>query len=66
MKLSRKIYGPVIGSHLGKQIFETVEAGSHKYIFDRIAVGDDDGYPLYQLRKNEILFESGLIYRQAS
>jgi hypothetical protein len=64
--MKRKIYGPVIGSHLGKEIFETVEANSQKYIFDRIAVGDDDGYPLNQLKKDEVLFEPGLIYRQAS
>jgi len=64
--VKRKIYGPVIGSHLGKEIFETVEEDSHKYIFDRIAEGDDDGYPLNQLKKNEVLFEPGLIYKQAS
>ena len=64
--MKRKIYGPVIGSHLGKAIFETVEQNSCKYVFDRIADGDDDGYPLNQLRKNEVLFEPGLIYRQAS
>ncbi|HEC29758.1 MAG TPA: hypothetical protein ENI65_09265 [Gammaproteobacteria bacterium] len=64
--MKRKIYGPVIGSHLGKEIFETVEEDSHKYIFDRIAEGDDDGYPLNQLKKNEVLFEPGLIYKQAS
>lgn len=64
--MKRKIYGPVIGSHLGREIFETVEEDSHKYIFDRIAEGDDDGYPLNQLKKNEVLFEPGLIYKQAS
>lgn len=64
--MRNKKYGPVLGSHLGKEIFETVEEDSHKYIFDRIAEGDDDGYPLNQLRKNEVLFEPGLIYRQAS
>ncbi len=64
--MKRRKYGAVIGSHLGKEIFETVEENSHKYIFDRIAVGDDDGYPLNQLKKDEVLFGTGLIYRQAS
>lgn len=60
-----KSYGPVIGSHLGKEIFKTVEDDYNTYIFDRIAEGDDEGYPLNQLKKNEVLFEPGLIYRQA-
>ena len=61
-----KNYGAVIGSHLGKNIFQTLEEDNHKYIFDRLAEGDDDGYPLNQLKKDEVLFEPGLIYRQAS
>ena len=64
--MKSKSYGPVIGSHLGKDIFETVEDDAHKYVFDRIAEGDDDGYPLNQLKRNEVLFEPGLIYREAS
>ncbi|NOY67412.1 MAG: hypothetical protein GXP13_08385 [Gammaproteobacteria bacterium] len=64
--MKNKSYGAVIGSHLGKNIFQTVEEDNHKYIFDRIAEGDDDGYPLNQLKKNEVLFEPGLIYKQAS
>ena len=64
--MKRKTYGPVIGTHLGKEIFKTREENSHTYIFDRVAVGDDDGYPLNQLKKDEVLFEPGLIYRQAS
>ena len=63
--MKHKTYGPVIGTHLGKNIFKTREANSHTYIFDRIADGNDDGYPLNQLKKNEVLFEPGLIYREA-
>jgi hypothetical protein len=62
----RREYGPKIGSHLGKPIYESITQFKTKYVFDRIAQCDTDGCPLDQLRKNEILFEPGLIYRPAS
>lgn len=64
--MSKPVYGPPIGSHLGKPIFSSVETeeGS-KYIFDRLAECDRDGCPLDQLSKNELMFNPGLIYKPA-
>ena len=36
------------------------------YIFDRLAKCDRDGCPLDQLRQGELLFNPGLIYKEAS
>jgi len=65
--VSKTLYGTPIGTHLGKPIFSTVETEEgNKYIFDRLAECDHDGgCPLNQLAKNELLFQPGLIYRQA-
>jgi len=62
----KRQYGEKIGSHLGKPIYKTIVQFEQKYIFDRLAQCDRDGCPLDQLNKNEIMFEPGLIYRQAS
>ena len=64
--MKEKKFGPAIGTHLGKPIYESVEQQGNKYIFDRIAECDRDGCPLDQLKKGELLFQPGLIYRQAS
>jgi len=63
--VEKSSYGKPIGSHLGKPIYETIEADGLKYVFDRLAECDDDGCPLDQLNKNEVLFRPGLIYRAA-
>jgi len=66
MNVVRREYGEKIGSHLGKPIYKTITQYERKYIFDRIAQCDRDGCPLDQLKKDEILFNPGLIYRPAS
>lgn len=64
--MNKPVYGPQIGSHLGKPIFSTVETeDGNKYVFDRLAECDLDGCPLNQLAKNELMFHPGLIYRPA-
>jgi hypothetical protein len=56
-------FGPKIGNYMGKPIFETINRPEGTYVFDRIAAYADDGYPLDQLSKNEMLIPEGLIYR---
>ncbi len=63
--MSKPVYGPPIGTHLGKPIFSTIESEEGKFIFDRLAECDRDGCPLDQLDKNELMFQPGLIYRPA-
>jgi hypothetical protein len=63
--VNKPVYGPPIGTHLGKPIFSTIESDNGKFIFDRLAECDRDGCPLDQLKKNELLFQPGLIYRPA-
>jgi len=63
--VSKPVYGPPIGTHLGKPIFSTIESENGKFIFDRLAECDRDGCPLDQLKKDELLFQPGLIYRPA-
>ncbi len=63
--MSQRYCGPQIGSHLGLPIYSAIETEGHKYVFDRLAECDPDGCPLSQLRKNELLFQPGLIYRAA-
>lgn len=63
--MKNPIYGPAIGSHLGKPIFSTIESDDGKYVFDRLAECDRDGCPLQQLQKSEKMFNPGLIYRPA-
>lgn len=59
-------YGTKIGNYMGKPIFETLQRPEGTYVFDRIAAYADDGYPLSQLSKNEVLIPEGLIYRHRS
>lgn len=62
--MSKKTYGPTIGSHLGRPIYQTIIDEGTQYLFDRIAECDFDGCPLQQLNKNEVMLKSGLIYKQ--
>lgn len=62
----RPVYGPSIGTHLGKYIYKTIESEGIKYDYDRKAECDSDGCPLQQLSKNEVMFNPGLIYKKAS
>ena len=64
--MQRRNYGPNIGTHLGKPIYKSIETDGVKYNYDRKAVCDTEGCPLQQLARNELLFEPGLIYKQAS
>ena len=61
----KREYGPAIGSHLGKPIYESITEQTQRYVFDRLAQCDRDGCPLDQLNKDELLFAPGLIYRQS-
>ncbi|TDY02780.1 hypothetical protein [Thiohalophilus thiocyanatoxydans] len=58
-------YGPKIGSHLGKPIYQSIERNGQRYEYDRLAWCNDEGCPLDQLAANEVLFKPGLIYRRA-
>ena len=64
--MHKSSYGPTIGSHLGKPIFQTIESEGIKYNFERMAECDTDGCPLQQLAANEVLFNLGLIYKRVS
>lgn len=64
MDYKSRRYGKPIGSHLGKPIYESIEDNELKYVFDRLAEGDTDGYPLDQLEANELLLNPGLIYKK--
>lgn len=61
--VNKAVYGPRIGSHLGKPIYKSIERDGHRYEYDRLAWCDDEGCPLHQLGNNEVLFNPGLIYR---
>ena len=64
--MNKPVFSKPIGSHLGKTIYSTVEAEDHTYVFDRLAECDREGCPLDQLKKDELMFQPGLIYRLAS
>ena len=64
--MQKSVYGPTVGSHLGKPIFQTIESEGIKYSFERMAVCDSEGCPLQQLAANEVLFNPGLIYIRVS
>lgn len=60
--MQKSVYGPTVGSHLGKPIFQSIVSDGIKYNFDRMAECDSDGCPLQQLSSNELMFNPGLIY----
>jgi len=62
--LQKRVFGPTIGTYLGKPIYKSIKNDEGKYEFDRVAECDRDGCPLDQLANGEILFIPGLIYRQ--
>ncbi len=64
--VNKSVYGPTVGSHLGKPIFQTIESDGIKYSFQRMAECDGDGCPLQQLAANEVMFNPGLIYTKVS
>lgn len=59
-------YGCAIGSYLGKLIYESFKDQGVTYIFDRVAQCDEEGCPLAQVKRGELLVNPGLIYKQAS
>lgn len=63
--MSKRAYGPAIGTFLGKPIYQSITQQENEYIFDRLADCDDDGCPLDQLDKGELLLNPGLIYKIA-
>ena len=62
----KSVYGPTVGSHLGKPIFQEIESEGTKYSFDRMAECDSDGCPLQQLASNEMMINPGLIYKKVA
>ncbi len=64
--MEKPVYGPKIGSHLGKPIYKSIERNGYRYEYDRLAYCDEEGCPLDQLSHNEVLLKPGLIYRMAS
>ncbi|MGA7799877.1 MAG: hypothetical protein WCC36_03620 [Gammaproteobacteria bacterium] len=64
MSTENAYHGPRIGSYMGRPIFESISNPQGTFVFDRIAQSVDDGYPLDQLGKNEVLLNPGLIYRR--
>ena len=58
-------YGPRIGIYMGKPICKSIRNQDGTFIFDRIANYAEDGYPLDQLSKGELLTATGLIYKNA-
>lgn len=60
------VYGPRIGTYLGKPIYKSIEQNGARYEYDRLAWCDEEGCPLQQLGHNEVLFKPGLIYRLAA
>ena len=63
--MSERRFGNPVGTHLGKPIYDFIVQSGKKYIFDRLAECDRDGCPLDQLRKGELLFSPGLIYKKS-
>ena len=63
--MSKREYGPAIGTFLGKPIYKSITEQENEYVFDRLADCDDDGCPLDQLDKGEMMLNPGLIYKIA-
>ena len=64
--MTNREYGPAIGSHLGKPIYESITDHEGKFVFDRVAQCDPEGCSLHQLKRGEILLSPGLIYKQVA
>lgn len=62
--MQHKVYGPQIGTHLGKAIYETIENEDTKLQYVRKANCDIDGCSLEQLAQDEVMLNPGLIYRK--
>ncbi len=59
-----KVIGPTVGMHLGKPIFQVIEANDTRFEYNRVAECDNDGCPLDQLKSGELMLKSGLIYKR--
>ena len=64
--MQNPVYGPRIGTHHGKPIYQSIESNGVTYDYDRKAECDTEGCPLQQLANNELLLNPGLIYKKAS
>ncbi|RRQ20858.1 hypothetical protein [Thiohalobacter thiocyanaticus] len=58
-------YGERIGSYMGEPIFASIDAPEGHFVFDRLARYVDDGYPLDQLGRGEVMSPAGVVYRLA-
>ncbi len=64
--MQHPVYGPQIGSYLGKPIYKTIEAEGTKLQYVRKAECDSDGCPLDQLEQDEVMMKPGLIYKKVA
>ena len=53
-----------VGTYLGKAIRKTIEEDGNVFQYDRVAECDNDGCPLDQLNKDEVMLKAGLIYKR--
>lgn len=60
----QKQRGQMVGTHLGKPIYEMIENDGTVFRYDRVAQCDHDGCPLDQLHKDEVMLKTGLIYKK--
>lgn len=65
MLVQKSVFGPTVGTHLGKPIYQSIESDGIRYNFNRMAICDSDGCPLQQLSANELMLNPGLIYSKA-
>jgi len=62
--VKKNIDHTTVGTHLGKPIRKTIESEGTVFQYDRLADCDNDGCPLDQLNKDEVMLKAGLIYKK--
>ena len=62
--MNKNIDYSVVGTHLGKPIRKNIESDGNIFQYDRVAECDNDGCPLDQLHKDEVMLKEGLIYKR--
>ncbi len=62
--MKNQINYETVGTYLGKAIRKTIESDGSLFQYDRVAECDNDGCPLDQLNKDEVMLKAGLIYKR--
>jgi len=62
--VSNKVDHTTVGTHFGKPIYKNIESDGNVFQYDRVAECDNDGCPLDQLNKDEVMLKTGLIYKR--